>query len=305
LPDILYMNLQPLFPCAILVLALIIPFTNAKVNAGEYPKTLPMYFGSTPVLDGIIGDDEYSDAFYFTGTSDWMSDGSHIPSNIESDLSVKAWIKHDGEYLYFAFDVMDDVIYGIDIRRWVHSNNPYANELTYDRGWSWFGDGIEIMMNSTYEWDDTKESIGDATCWQVICSTHKSTLGGLDNAGLLEGEPRNEYAWTNYKNWIVNGDMKAAVRIKPNSEGRGYVIEWQIDPSVCMQNSAGEYIDLTEETRVGINLEFQDLDEKEKGEGNWSNMNHIDYLAEVPPYRKTVLKSFATLLIVPKHFQNE
>ncbi|MFC2098250.1 hypothetical protein ACFLSP_00760 [Bacteroidota bacterium] len=299
------MRLQISFFRAIFVLALISPLSVTIVNAGEYPETLRAYKGSTPVLDGIISEDEYSDAFYFTGTSDWLSDGSHTTSSIESDLSVKGWIKHDGEYLYFAFDVMDDVIYGIDIDRWVHSNNPYANELTYDKGWSWFGDGMEIMMNSTYEWDDTTSSVGDATSWQVICSTHKSTLGGLDHAGLLEGEPRNEYAWTNYKNWIVNGHMKAAVRIKPKSEGRGYVIEWQIDPSVCMHNSAGESIDLKEETRVGINLEFQDLDEKEKGEGNWSNMNHIDFLAKVPPYRKTVLKSFATLLIVPKPSCNE
>jgi len=37
-----------------------------------------------------------------------------FPRHRPKDLSLKGWVKHDGRRLYFAFDVTDDVLYGID-----------------------------------------------------------------------------------------------------------------------------------------------------------------------------------------------
>ena len=46
------------------------------------------------------------------------------------DLALRGWVKHDGKRLYFAFDITDDVLYGIDTPRWLPDENPKAHELT-------------------------------------------------------------------------------------------------------------------------------------------------------------------------------
>ncbi len=93
--------------------------------------------------------------------------------------------------------------------------------------------------------------------------------------------------------------MEASVRLKDKDEGRGYVIEWRINPNPCMKIDKTTFVDLSKETKLGFNVEFQDLDEKEKGEGNWSNMHHIDYWAKIASNKKTDLKSFGTLIVKP------
>ena len=94
--------------------------------------------------------------------------------------------------------------------------------------------------------------------------------------------------------------MQVAVRLKDGAEARGYVVEWRINPNPCMQINSSSFVDLSQETRVGINFEIQDLDEKEKGDGNWSNFHHIDYWTHVESYSKTALKSFGTLIFKPE-----
>ena len=98
---------------------------SAAVNiyAGEYPRTLTAYRGTTPVLDGYISDGEYSDAESITGVSGWHSDTGEA-SDDSLDLSVKVYYKHDGTYLYFAFDVVDNIIYGFDTELWTPEANP-------------------------------------------------------------------------------------------------------------------------------------------------------------------------------------
>ncbi|MBN1479222.1 T9SS type A sorting domain-containing protein [candidate division KSB1 bacterium] len=280
---------------------LIISFTLITVDfclAGEAPQVLTAYLGTTPSLDGMIQQEEYADAQCFIGVKDWKTD-TKVPAQDSRDLSLQAWVKHDGVSLYFAFDVTDDVIYGFDTDRWISPNNPLANEMTFTNGWPWWGDGVEIMMNSTYQWHENQTCAGDCSSWQVVCSTHKSTLGGLGTGGLMAGEPRTATAWDFYESWAQNGDMQAVVRLKEN-EGRGYIIEWRINPNPCLQIDASNFVDLSKETRVGINFEVQDLDEKERGQGNWSNFHHIDYWAKVGSYSKTALKSFGTLIIKPE-----
>jgi hypothetical protein len=279
-----------------IALAFFVALFLSTLIAGEAPKTLTAWLGSTPIVDGILEEGEWADAEFFDGVADWQSDTAPA-SRDKDDLSVKAWVKHDGTSLYFAFDVLDDVLYGFDIDRWVHSNNPNANDMN-SKGWPWWGDGVEIMMNSTYTWNSTGGCAGDGRSWQVVTSTHKSTMHGLEQGGLMAGEPRTT-AWDTYAEWASNGDMQAAVRLKDKSEGRGYVIEWRINPNPCMQINASTFVDLSRESKVGLNFEIQDLDEKEKGDGNWSNMHHIDYWTKVGSSGKTDLRSFGTLVIKP------
>ncbi len=240
-----------------------------SIHAGEYPRTLTAYRGTTPVLDGYISAGEYADAEWLTGVTGWHSGTNEgIACEDSLDLSVKVWYKHDGSYLYFAFDITDNIVYGFDTERWLPAANAEANSLERGVGWPWFGDGIEIMMNPSYTWDETKKSIGDGTIWQTIVSTHKSWAGGLDYGGLIEGVPYTEYAWTNYQNWYENEYMKASVRIKTEEEGSGFVVEWRISPDPCMQISENKFVDLSVESKVGINLEFEDLDHPEDGLGS-------------------------------------
>ncbi|WP_143751834.1 hypothetical protein [Maribacter sp. 4U21] len=272
---------------------------NTQINLGEFSDTLIAYYGKTPNLDGYILDGEYGDAEKYKGVKGWKSDSPPASENSE-DLSVVFWIKHDGSSLYFAFDVTDDLIYGFDTERWLPSTNPHANALNIQKGWPFWGDGIELMMNSTYKWDDNSRPVGDGRSWQFCVSTNKSILGGLGTGGLSSGLPLTADVWARYENWIKNGDMEASVRLKDEDEGQGYVIEWRINPNPCMALDGTTFVDLSKETKVGFNVELQDLDEKEKGEGNFANIHHIDYWSTVPPSRKTDLKSFGTLIIKPE-----
>jgi len=275
-------------------------YSCADLFAGDYPKVLIVYRGTTPTLDGYITESEYADAEFLTGVKGWFS-GTIIASSDSLDFSVKLWYKHDGSYLYFAFDVNDDVLFGYDIEKWAPDNNPNANELSYkDGGWPYFADGLEIFMNPTYQCDDNMKPLGDGMGWQVICSTLKSTLGGFGHGGLIEGVPYSEYAWGNYRNWIEKGFMKAVVRLKSKEEGRGYVAEWRISPNPCLQIDKERFVDLNKETRVGINFEFQDLDEKEKGYPGLAHFRHVDYLSKADGFNKNFFKSYATLLITPE-----
>ena len=268
--------------------------------AGDYPKSVIAYKGTTPVLDGILSPGEWEDADSITHDQTWNSDAGKVSD--PSDFSMTAWIKHDGQYLYFAFDVTDDVIYGTDVEAWTHENNPNAHELTPE-GWPWFADGIEIFLNPENEWNNTdkKNTKGDGTSWKIVCSTYKSRLGGVGVPGLLEGEPRkSSYAWNNYQQWILDGAQQAAVRIKDEFEGSGYVIEWKINADPCLEISSDTFwngsmgaVDL------GLNIEIQDLDTKEAGQGNWSNFHHIDYWA-AEQGKKELLQRWGTLTLSPE-----
>lgn len=276
---------------------------SIKAYAGIYPDTITVYKGSTPVLDGYITDGEYNDAVKIAGVKGWKSDTPPACEN-SKDLSVVLYVKHDGNSLYFAFDITDDVLYGFDTERWLPNDNPDANKLHIKKGWPFWGDGIELMMNSTYKWNDKSRCVGDGRSWQFCCSTNKSVLGGLGVGGLSSGLPLTNEVWERYENWIKNGDMEAAVRLKDKDEGRGYIIEWRINPNPCMMVNQKNSIDLSKEVKVGFNVEIQDLDEKEKGDGNWANMHHIDYWTRVDPNSKTDLKSFGTLIIKPERMKN-
>src|SRR5438477_7901852 len=115
----------------------------ATLRAGEFPRTLSAYPGKTPVLDGVISPGEWDDATQFSGVADWIPQFTRTTDS--KDLSLRGYVKHDGRRLYFAFDVTDDVLYGIDTSRWLPDENAHAHELSR-RGYPWFGDEMELLI---------------------------------------------------------------------------------------------------------------------------------------------------------------
>jgi hypothetical protein len=264
--------------------------------AGDCPKTLRAYLGETPVLDGVVSPGEWDDAMQAEGLEEWNFEENE-PISDSTELSLRVMVKHDGVNLYFVFDALDDQIYGFDTERWLPDGNPNVHELN-QQGWPWFGDGGEIMLNPSNSWNGTEHAAGDATSWQLIMSTHKSLLGGLDSGGMSGGEPRSDdQAWANCTQWIGDSAIYAAVRIKPEEEGRGWTAEWKISPDPLLMVEEGIYWEPgMGEVSMGLQLEIQDVDTKEEGTA-WSNMRHIGVWACTP---KLELQSWGTLILDPE-----
>lgn len=279
----------------------------ALLPAGQSPREMHAYRGSRPNLDGVIAPAEYQDATRFLSFDHWGS-VFHPVTNPE-DLSVTGYIKHDGQDLYLAFDVTDDVLYAVDTERWLPDENPLCHEFS-PTGWSWFGDGVEVFMNPSYvwteydsrgngdRWQDVQFNDGSGRSWQVACNASKSWLGRLKQGGLMPAEQRvNVSTFQTYTQWIERGDMQVALKIKPDR--KGYVIEWKIKPNPCLEVKPGVF--WTPEfgtAKMGFNLAVQDLDERERGQGNFGHMNHEDWWAgaEERPYQ---LQHFGTLYLHP------
>jgi SSS family solute:Na+ symporter len=262
------------------------------------PKpTIRAWRGTTPVLDGRISPGEWDDAVHFRGCRGWTP--TFTPTTDEADLSIEGWIKHDGENLYFAFRVTDDLLYGIDTPRWLPDENPKAHELTPE-GFPWFGDEIEILMNCRPTGLEPAGvgAAGNGSSWQMVCNLTKSRLGGIGVGGLLEGEPRsNSGAWDTYQGWIRTGAMEAAARPLPG--GKGYEIEWKIRPNPCLEVKPGVFWSPSlGETRLGLNIAVGDLDRKEQGRGNFACFHHEDWWSGGPRTR-TDLNNFGTLILMP------
>ncbi|MBI3208730.1 MAG: hypothetical protein HYZ37_07495 [Candidatus Solibacter usitatus] len=247
--------------------------------------------GTTPKLDGTLSRGEWDDATQFFGVKDWIPQFS--PTTDDADLSVHGYVKHDETRLYFAFDVTDDVLYGIDTPRWLPANNSKAHELTRD-GYPWFGDEMEILINATNKWKADESVAGNGQSWQMVCNLTKSRLGGVGVGGILEGEPRRSLeAWNTYQKWITTRAMECACKPKPG--GKGYIIEWAISFKPCLEVEPGRFWSPDMGNRaMGLNIALGDLDEKERGEGNFGNFHHEDWFSGVKNLR-TQLRYFGTL----------
>ncbi len=278
-------------PTAIAVALLI----AAAASAGEFPRELNAYPGKTPKLDGVISPGEYDDATTFDNRG-WVNTFSLTTD--QKDLSLKGYVKHDGKRLYFAFDVTDDVLYGIDIPRWIPEENPKTHLLTRE-GFPWFGDEMELLINATNSWKDNEDSVGNGTAWQMVCNLTKSRKGGIGVGGLLEGEPRSrESAWNTYQKWILSGAQEAVAKKKP--AGHGYIIEWAVNFDPCLEVEPGKfYTAAMGDRKVGLNIALGDIDEKERGEGNFAHFHHEDWFAGGPKTR-TNLRDFGTLWLRTK-----
>lgn len=260
---------------------------------GESPRTLDAYRGTPPGIDGVISPGEYSDATRFTGVRDWVPQFS--PTTNDRDLSLTGWVKHDGQRLYFAFEVTDDVLYGIDTERWLPERNLKAHELTPE-GWPWFGDEMELLINATNRWTGNESAAGDGTSWQMVCNLTKSRLGGIGTGGLMEGEPRSRpSAWQTYQRWIRSGAQQCVAKRRPG----GYVLEWSVAFNPCLEVEPGVfYKPSLGDRRMGLNIALGDVDEKEKGAGNFGNFHHEDWWAGAKDIR-TQLRTWGTLHIRP------
>lgn len=266
----------------------------ATVLAAQLRPTLEAPLGKTPKLDGRISKGEYADATPITGVTGWVSTFS--PTTDPRDLALRGWVKHDGRRLYFAFEVSDDVLYGIDTPRWLPDNNAKAHELTRD-GWPWFGDEMEILLNASSPIQGNESVEGNGRSWQMVCNLTKSRPGGVGVGGILEGEPRSRLAaWNTYASWITAKAQECVARVSsPKTKPRKYVLEWAISFDPCVEVEPGRFWSPSLGDRsVGLNIALGDLDEKERGAGNFGNFHHEDWWAGGPQTR-TQLNNFGTL----------
>src|SRR5437868_2267407 len=219
--------------------------------AGDDPRSLQAHPGRTPVLDGVISPGEWDDATVFSGVEGWKPQFSAVVS--PKDLSLKGYVKHDGKRLYFAFDVTDDVLYGIDTPRWLPDENPKAHELSR-AGFPWFGDEMELLINASNHWVANEDPAGNGSSWQMVCNLTKSRKGGVGVGGLLEGEPRSlEGAWNTYQKWILSGAQQAVAKAKPG--GHGYIIEWAVNFDPCLEVAPGKFYSTAMGDRaMGLNI---------------------------------------------------
>ncbi len=273
--------------------------------AGEWPRYLHIYKGSTPDLDGTISKGEYGDAAVISGVKNWTAQFDATPVKNPKDLSVKCWVKHDGNNLYFAFDITDDVLYGIDTERWTPDENPdHVHDMT-TTGFPWFGDGVELLINASYTWPKEPGTFnyGDARSWQVVCNHTKSLLGGLGKGGLIQGENRNNpIVWENHEKWIRSGAMKAVTKVKPDKSG--YIVEWMISPE-CLQVDKDEEIFWSPEmgtVKMGLNIGLQDLDYRDTAPGNWGRFHHEPWWTGEKDYR-TDPRQWGTMYVHPEKKQ--
>ncbi len=267
-------------------------FIALSLLASTMSAALHSYSRTTPQLDGVLSPGEWSDATSFTGTHGWTN--TFTKTTNPKDLSMKGWVKHDRTHLYFAFDVTDDVLYGIDTPRWLPDENPLAHELT-QKGYPWFGDEMELLINVPNKWVADEGAAGDGSSWQMVCNLTKSRKGGIGIGGLLEGEPRTKQtAWDTYRRWIDTGAQQAVAKPKPG--GHGYIIEWAVRFDPCLEYAPGKFYDPAQDLTVGLNIAVGDLDRKEDGQGNFGNFHHEDWLSGGPKTR-TDLRDWTTLTL--------
>jgi SSS family solute:Na+ symporter len=265
----------------------------AAVLAGQDPHTLHAWAGKTPVLDGILSPGEWSDATVFHGVLDWTH--TFTPTTSPNDLALTGYVKHDATTLFFAFDVTDNLLYGIDTPRWLPPENVKAHDLT-PAGYPWFGDEMELLINATNQWIAHEGAAGNGASWQMVCNLTKSRLGGIGTGGLLEGEPRNRpEAWATYQHWILSGAQRAVAKPKPG--GHGYIIEWAVSFRPCLEVEPGKfYSPSMGDRKMGLNIALGDLDQPADGAGNFGRFHHEEWFAG-HPQRRTELREWGTLWI--------
>jgi len=271
---------------------------------GEFPRTMHAFPGKAPKIDGVIAPGEWDDATHFYGVEGWAA--QFTPTKNPQDLSLQGWVKHDGKRLYFGFQIVDDVLYGIDTPRWLPQVNPKAHDLTPE-GFPWFGDEMELLINATNKWTGKQSAAGDGASWQMVCNLTKSRRDGVLDANelpslsgrscLLEGEPRKDLnAWMTYRRWIEAGAQEAMTRVKAG--GGGYAIEWAVNFDPCLEVAPGVFYSTSMGNRpMGLNIALGDLDEQHKGAGNFANFHHEDWWAGEKNTR-TELRQWGTIWIM-------
>ncbi|MFQ6096798.1 MAG: sodium/myo-inositol cotransporter, partial [Armatimonadota bacterium] len=152
--------------------------------------------------------------------------------------------------------------------------------------------------NATYHWEGDENAAGDGSSWQMVCNLTKSRKGGIGVGGLLEGEPRvKQSAWETYQRWILTGAQEAVAKPKP--DGKGYVIEWAVKFNPCLEVAPGRfYSPKMGPVKMGLNIALGDLDQKDRGKGNFGNFHHEDWFAG-EKNKRTQLRQWGTLWMMP------
>jgi len=83
--------------------------------------------------------------------------------------------------------------------------------------------------------------------------------------------------------------------VKPG--GKGYIIEWAVNFDPCLEVEPGKFYSTAMGDRaMGLNIALGDLDEKEKGAGNFGHFHHEDWWTGAKDVR-TQLRQWGTLWI--------
>jgi SSS family solute:Na+ symporter len=255
--------------------------------------------GETPNFDGQIGKEEYADASHFIWTDEWV-EAMRQEITSQEDLYFEGWVKHDGEHLYLAFDIRDDIFYGIETERWMPPQNPFTHVIgERERGRPWFGDMIEILIYGRML--DLKVPIGDVTGdgrgIQIIYNLTKSLEGGVGVPGMLpHGPNRTVENWENNKRWILEDIIET--KTKRYDEANRYTVEIRIRLSGGIEISEGVYWSMeTEDTPIGFNLAIGDVDTQDKSPDN--SLHHETWWAgKLTSGDRNTRKKFWGLLVM-------
>ena len=238
------------------------------------PPPISAFRGATPSLNGVVEPAEWADATVFGNVATWDANFSPVEPASPEDLNITAFVKHDCRRLYFAFQVTDNLLYAFDTPAWLPAGNPSANNLTQS-GWPWFGDEIEILLNSNTPNPPHAAGItGVPGLWQMVINARKSRLGGIGVGGLLEGEPRSsETAWANYQDWIYSRAMEAAVAVQPaggSGAGGRWSAEVAIDLDPLVEVAPGQHWNCScQALDVMFNVALGDVDLPSDGDATF------------------------------------
>lgn len=232
---------------------------RAKVNLD---RRMVCWKGDTPDFDGRVDEREYMDASAFQWDRDW-TEAMKLEIVSRQDLDFKGWIKHDGRHVYIAFDITDDLFYGIDTERWLPSQDADAHVIgERERGRPWFGDMIEVLLYGRML--DVGEPVGDVTGdgrgVQIIYNLTKSHEGGIGVPGMLpHGPGRSLENWENNVRWILDDVIETRTAIF-EQENR-YSVELRIRLDGGIEIADGTYwSDGAADTPIGFNLAVGDVD---------------------------------------------
>ncbi len=222
--------------------------------------------GSTPSFDGHVRASEYEDATPFEWSADWVEAMKQTITS-RRDLDFHGWVKHDGEHLYLAFDVSDDIFYGIETERWLPPQDDFAHVIgERERGRPWFGDMIEILTYSRMLeiGEPVSDVTGDGRGIQIIYNLTKSLEGGIGVPGMLpHGPNRTVENWENNNRWILEDIIESRTVIHASENRYTMELRIRLDGGIEIRN--GEYwTDGMPDTPIGFNLAVGDVDEAEK-----------------------------------------
>jgi SSS family solute:Na+ symporter len=240
----------------------------------------------------VINEEEWADATTFTnlvdGKNSWLCEFS--PVTDPNDLSLAAgYVKHTSKGLFFAFNVTDNIHFGTDIPLWAPKGNPNAN-LVNASGWAFFGDEMEILLNAAGPTADELDVAGNATQWQMVMNTGKSTLGGVGVGGLMPGD-RPAASYERYLSWIESGAQKAMATV----HSKGYSIEWFVAYELLMIKPGMPYAPSMPDTTMGINIALGDVDTPADGHPFYG-IRHEQWFSGEKTNR-TQINEFGTLVL--------